>query len=453
MLYGLHILLTGVFAALPLAMLGWALHRWRKGRLGLLISLAFTAVAGIGLGAGLAYLNGRLMGGRVSAWEIAQLIYFVIAFLCLLKLFDMLSLRGIFRALRVPVDSWGRPLSQRQPRALAGLVGQRVVMMLLIASYAFALLLVYRPKVVTGLAPKQLGLVYAEASFASEDGIWLSGWWIPARPRAEAGEMAAEGAVDWGKRTVLVCHSVGSGKERQLGLAWMLASRGYNVMLFDFRGHGSSGGHFISYGDRERYDVLGAVQWIKANHAGEAERLIGFGATTGAAALLGAAAEEPKGRMIDGLILVQPYARFGPLAAETAERVLPWGLRWLAQNLSLPLASLHAGSNLIGFAPVEYVARLWPRPLLVIHGRGETFIPVFQEMEVYQAALQPKEQFWPTQNYRAQQAKLKQARDETRMLITVFRQWLGLSDTLYLDGGVQYRLFSFLREAEPVPAL
>src|SRR5207237_417883 len=201
--------------------------------------------------------------------------------------------------------------------------------------------------------PKQHQLSYADASFTSDDGVALAGWWIDAdrMPRGISSELAE----DWGKRTVVLCHGIGSGKERQLDLAKYLTARGYNVLVFDFRGHGESAGNFISYGVRERFDVKAALAWAKSKHPDEAEHLFGIGSNCGAAALLGAAVEKGPGEQLEGIVLYEPFARFDDVIKENVKRIMPGPASWLARYISVPLASLHAGANLDGFAPAEMI--------------------------------------------------------------------------------------------------
>ena len=451
---GVQYLLLGVYLIVPVASIFHALRRRRRtGSNGPLINVMLAYLGGIGIGIAVVLINGRLMGGNVPADEALRLIYLAVAAMCVLRIVDRVLLRGVFHFMRVTVDKHGRIRRPHQPRALLILLGQRVAMMGLVLAYVFALLLTYRPKVVhERVNPSVLKLPYADARFAAADRTALAGWWIPAltRPRGTEGEAAEQ----WGRRTVLLCHGVGAGKEHMLGMAWLLASRGYNALVFDFRGHGHSGGNFISYGDRERQDVLAALRWVKANHPGEAERVFGLGMNVGAAALL-AAASETEGDGIDALVLYEPYARFETLAGVTARRLLPAGVSWLFEKISLPIASLHAGSNLMSFSPAEYAHRVWPRPVLVIHGRGETFVPVSEGMDVYQQAMWPKEQFWPADNYMASRDRLKRlsATRESAMLIQMFRDWLGTQHNVTSDTGAQYRTLKFLREAQSVPVL
>ena len=452
-LAGIQYLLLGLYLIIPVASIFHALKRRRNGARGAMVSIILTYLGGIALGIVIVLLNSRLMGGRMPAIEAVRLIYIIVAGMCLLRIIDRALLRGVFHFTRVPIDKLGRVRSPHHPRALLILLGQRALMMCIVVAYSFALLLTYRPKVVHDrVNPLVLKLDYVNASFTAADRTLVAGWWMPARSRPPG--INDEAAGQWGRRTVLLCHGVGAGKEHMLGLAWLLANRGYNVMAFDFRGHGGTGGNFISYGDRERYEVLAALTWVKANHPGQAERVFGLGMNMGAAALL-MAAGEPGGEQLDALVLYEPYARFQSLASNTARRVLPVGVSWLFERISLPIASLHAGSNLMSFSPAGNADRLWPRPVLVIHGRGETFVPVGEGMDVFQQAAFPKEQFWPADNYIPARTRLRQLAGghESIMLIHMFRDWLGTQHNVTSDTGAQYRTLKFLRSAEAAPVL
>src|SRR6266850_1169681 len=328
MLRTIHLLLVLLYALLPVGMLWWVLVRRTRGRrVGPLFSLLTLFLIGVAGGIILVMLNGQLMSittssrasamgarilktvpARIRYGEAARFIYFIIAALCLVKLVDRLTFKGIFKLARVPLDAWSRPISPNQPRALMSLFFQRLLMLLLIIPYLISLTMVYRPRVLLGDDPRQHELSYADVAFVSDDGVALAGWWINAA-RLPIG-INAELAEDWGKRTVVLCHGVGSAKERQLDLARYLAGRGYNVLVFDFRGHGESGGNFISFGVRERFDVMAAIAWAKAKHPIEAEHLFGIGSNCGGAALLGAAVEKGPGEQLEGLVVDEPFARF-----------------------------------------------------------------------------------------------------------------------------------------------
>ena len=351
MLRAIHFLLVLMYALLPVGMLWWALVRRTRGRrVGPLISLLLLFLGGVGAGMILVILNGQLMsltmsaGGsvmgarifktapaQISYGEAARFIYFIIGALCLVRLVDRFTFKAIFKLARVPLDAWSRPISPNQPRALMSLFAQRLLMLLLVIPYLISLMMVYRPRVFLDDDPKQHDLSYVNAAFTSDDGVALAGWWIDA-VRLPAGT-DSELAEDWGKRTVVLCHGVGSAKERELDLARYLAARGFNVLVFDFRGHGQSGGNFISFGVRERCDVMAAIAWAKSKHPAEAEHLFGIGSNCGAAALLGAAVEKGPGEQLEGVVLFEPFARFDEVVRENAKHILPGPASWLSRRI------------------------------------------------------------------------------------------------------------------------
>ena len=76
-----------------------------------------------------------------------------------------------------------------------------------------------------------------------------------------------------------------------------MQARGFQVLMLDMRGHGQSeaGGH--TFGARERLDVLGAWDWLRAQ--GFEAGMIGLlGVSMGAAASIGALALEPEIRAV-----------------------------------------------------------------------------------------------------------------------------------------------------------
>src|SRR5262249_17923194 len=88
-----------------------------------------------------------------------------------------------------------------------------------------------------------------------------------------------------------LCHDLGESKGSFLDAAVPLQRAGYNLLLLDFRGHGASGGTGSSLGTLERYDVLGAIDFLRTRRDLEADRIGVWGIGMGAYAGLLAAAE------------------------------------------------------------------------------------------------------------------------------------------------------------------
>lgn len=141
---------------------------------------------------------------------------------------------------------------------------------------------------------------FDEVAFRSTDGIDLSGWWLDGRDDLPA---------------IVLCHDRGSSKAAHTSLALTLAERGFPVLLFDFRGHGGSGGSTSGLGILEAHDVIGAVDFVtreRPDGAGGAHAAV-YGVGMGAHAAVLAAAERPTvaAVVLDGLYpdVTWPLAR------------------------------------------------------------------------------------------------------------------------------------------------
>jgi fermentation-respiration switch protein FrsA (DUF1100 family) len=88
------------------------------------------------------------------------------------------------------------------------------------------------------------------------------------------------------------------------------------------------------------------------------------------------------------------FDSLGNVADALVYRYLPPPINFLTAHVGLPLASVHAGTNLGAFSPAELVKSLWPRPILVIHGLNDETIPFERGEALYDAAMQPKENIW-----------------------------------------------------------
>jgi alpha-beta hydrolase superfamily lysophospholipase len=170
---------------------------------------------------------------------------------------------------------------------------------------------------------------------------------------------------------------------------------GYNILAFDFRAHGESGGQLSSFGDRERFDVLGAVRWARANRPAESRRLFGLGVSMGGAALLAAAAEPTDdARAIDAVAVFSTYDNLSTLADDLTSRYMVAPVGWLARHVGVPLAGAHVGTDLAAFSPAAAADRLAPRPLMVVHGRSDHVIPFETGVRLFDRAPHPKVRMW-----------------------------------------------------------
>lgn len=95
-------------------------------------------------------------------------------------------------------------------------------------------------------------IAYEDVSFAGADGIVLRGWRFRAR----------------GPRGVLVyLHGIGDNRQGAIGFAKRFGPQGWDVVAYDGRAHGASGGTACTYGALEKRDLVKALDAVAADRA------------------------------------------------------------------------------------------------------------------------------------------------------------------------------------------
>jgi uncharacterized protein len=177
-------------------------------------------------------------------------------------------------------------------------------------------------------------------------------WWIP-HPEA--------------KTVVVVCHGRSRGKAYMLPLIKPLADR-YNVLAFDFPGHGENRFGTSSLGAKESRTVGRAVTWLERH--GHTENVL-FGTSMGGASALLWLAEQPS-PSVKAIISDGVFARLEPyLISMGAEYRIPPYLR----GPSVWLGGLFAGFRASQVNPEDAVRRVTV-PGLLLHGDQDPLVPV-----------------------------------------------------------------------------
>jgi fermentation-respiration switch protein FrsA (DUF1100 family) len=338
-----------------------------------------TSLAGVTAGVLISVTFALSIHGKLLMSQVLLAGYFATSLILILQALDRWSWHLCKSALGLLHPQ--PPSVSSNVRAVAALVIRAVLVFCIGLPYVLATMMTYRPRAVSVDTPQTLfHWNYQPVSFTATDGTRLAGWWIPA-PHGET------------PSTVILCP--GTDKASQLGLVKRLHLAGYNVLAFDFRGNGDSAGQLISFGDLERRDVLGAVRWLRRNHPDACHRVSGIGAGTGGAALLAAAADpSPEGQNIDAIAVYDTYDRLDREVDVMVDQFVPMPLAWFVEHVGLPLAGAQVGADLQSFSPAKEIAFIWPRPVLVIHGMDDEFVPFDEGESLYDAALQPKESYW-----------------------------------------------------------
>jgi fermentation-respiration switch protein FrsA (DUF1100 family) len=219
--------------------------------------------------------------------------------------------------------------------------------------------------------PFELGVAYEEVGFASRDGLRLSGWWLP-RPESE--------------RVVICCAGHRGVKSDMLGIGSGLWRSGNNVLVFDWRSRGGSEGRFFTLAHAEQRDAEGALDFALKRMPRARVGLIGY--SMGAAVAIMVASRRPEVRAV---VADSPFTSIAALVryASGRKRLPGWAVTPLADMMTAARFGYRFGD----VRPIEVVAQISPRPLLLIHGTQDSVIPSSHSRRLYATAGEPK-QLW-----------------------------------------------------------
>lgn len=258
--------------------------------------------------------------------------------------------------------------------SLGGGIG---IMSILLGVAAYIVNTLTRPQRIDNFAdlytftPFELNLPAEEVTFPSVNAEHqVSGWYIP-HPEATA--------------TVLVCPGYRGRRSDVLGMSGQLWKAGYNVLAFEYYGHGTVVGERVTLGYREMGDFLGAVEYAKqrAPHT----RLGAIGYSMGASIAIMATARTPE---IEALVADSGFATHRSAIAYSVQRTihLPFVLfDWLTDSLLW----LRAGYRSSQVEPLRDISQIALRPVFIIHGLKDTLVDPEDAKLLYAAANEPKE--------------------------------------------------------------
>jgi hypothetical protein len=183
--------------------------------------------------------------------------------------------------------------------------------------------------------------------------------------------------------TVIIAHGITFSLYGSVKYIDLFCKRSWNVLLYDHRAHGCSGGHFKTYGFYEKHDLKAWTDWVGSR----GEVVAVMGESYGAAVALQAAPLIPEVAFI---------------VADCAFSDLPSLLKYhLKHDYHLPefplyhlsdlLARLRAGFFYEQVNPLKAIATLTARtPILFTHGEQDDFTPTHMSIDMYNAYPGPK---------------------------------------------------------------
>jgi alpha-beta hydrolase superfamily lysophospholipase len=201
-------------------------------------------------------------------------------------------------------------------------------------------------------------------STRTADGLTLRGWYLPTPAH---------------RRLVVLVHGMRVSWDKIALIGRDIHAKGYDVLMFDLRGHGGSDPSRLFMGRNERGD-LRAVQGWAGSKGFTPERIGWLGQSMGASTLLMEAARNPG---IRAAVMDSPYGDLPELLGTQLSRHshLPAFF-----NPGILLAARWAfGVRTDDLVPIRF-ARAWgARPMLLIHGEEDEIVPVDQAIRIANA--------------------------------------------------------------------
>jgi uncharacterized protein len=182
------------------------------------------------------------------------------------------------------------------------------------------------------------------------DGLRLRGWFSPGR--AHSG--------------VALLHGLFNNRAQLLPEAALLASHGHGVLLFDSRASGDSEGDDATWGDRERFDVLAALDFLSSRPDVDPTRIGLYGFSVAAAPVALVAAADPRVR-------AAALAASWPSMRAALANEFPASKARSAALAGLVFRSVAADVEAV--RPLAAVERIVPRPLLLLTGTRDQDTP------------------------------------------------------------------------------
>ena len=190
---------------------------------------------------------------------------------------------------------------------------------------------------------------------------------------------------DGKQRAVIICHGITANRYTMLSHGEIWHRLGFNVIVYDQRAHGESGGPDCSFGYYESEDLVYIAERMKDRFPEDTVWGIG-GESMGAATVMMAAPSLP------WLSFVYEDGGYRTLKSE-----IPAGLEYKKNIPAFPFAMLtdllinmRHEYSVDDVQPINCVRNI-TQPMLFVHGGDDHFVPTENVYKLYEAKKGPKE--------------------------------------------------------------
>jgi uncharacterized protein len=195
------------------------------------------------------------------------------------------------------------------------------------------------------------------------DGIRLRGWRCTASPPSQG--------------TIVYLHGIADNRGSSVGVIQRFRPRGFDVIAYDSRANGESGGTVCTYGFYEKRDLHAVLNTVQGGP------IVLIGTSLGAAVALQEAAEDPR---VTAVIAAETFSDLRTIATERAPVVFtPPAIR-----AALAIAEQEGHFAVDDVSPERAAARI-NAPVLLLHGDADTATRPDHSRRVFTALKGPKQ--------------------------------------------------------------
>jgi dipeptidyl aminopeptidase/acylaminoacyl peptidase len=190
-----------------------------------------------------------------------------------------------------------------------------------------------------------------------------------------------------------ICHGIPASPPDPTDKGYTLLAKrfchaGFNTLIFNFRGAGRSGGNLDILGWSR--DLKGALDFLYNLKEVDRTRFCLLGFSGGAAVSVYTAAHDPR---ISSVAACACPADFRSLSQREAPLDTIQRFREIGsiRDKDFPPSIEEWKRGFETITPIKWIAKISPRPLLLVHGDADELIPLEHAHRLYRKAGKPKE--------------------------------------------------------------
>lgn len=229
-------------------------------------------------------------------------------------------------------------------------------------------------------------------TFPSKDGLLLRAWYVAPRNGA----------------TIILTHGHGENRAQMLPEAEFLVKHGYGIFAFDWRAHGGSEGDQSTRGDKERWDLDAALDYLSKDPTASSSVVGALGFSRGGNVLVEVAPNEPRIKaLVAEAVAASPLES---LEQDVGPRKMPFVL-WALERKGISIRSRGPTATSCDEA----------RPILVVGGANDRTLA--GTTTFFERACAPKELWVIPGAAHGRYAQVAPTEYETR-IVAFFDRWL-----------------------------